>query len=144
MLWGRTDVGHKSSGDILTCADLMRCCTSAGVVSMNDDKNRLGVNKSGSLWQIINWLLLLSSSDLLYPQKRLVCQMPVWMCRAHHTRHHLHADEADSERCSIRVVDCRMPYWLRREQMILCILGSVCLLSNTLVCKQTDLLMIVS
>ena len=39
----RTNVGNKSSGDILAGADLMRHSTLAGVVGTRDVKNRIGV-----------------------------------------------------------------------------------------------------
>ena len=44
----RTDIGNKSSGDVLAGADLMSCF-SAGVVGMRDVKNHVGVTGSGTM-----------------------------------------------------------------------------------------------
>ena len=43
----RTDVGNKSSGDVLAGADLMIRSISAGVVGAGDVKNRVGFTGSG-------------------------------------------------------------------------------------------------
>ena len=65
-----------------------------------------------TLWQIVRRLLLLSSPDLLYSQRRFVYQQPVWMYRIRRTRHHLHAEEEDAERLFAGAMDSLMLYCL--------------------------------